>query len=275
VQYPFEALAPEYANLLARMQITRQQEVQAVANHLLVYVQQGRYADVADKLGIPQIFIATSFEREASSNFRLSPAQGDPWNERSIHVPRGRGPFKDWTMAALDAYTLDGLDKVGKDNWNWMRFCYEGELFNGFGYRQHGVHSPYVWSGSNNYDKGKYTSDGVFDSGVRDQQLGIVPIARMMASLDPALDLLGWPAQPPVPPPFPQSPPLGVGGGMDVRWLQATLNLLMKSELTVDGIYGRYTRQVVVAFQQKAGLEADGLAGPLTLAALENALKKG
>ncbi len=38
--------------------------------------------------------------------------------------------------------------------------------------------------------------------------------------------------------------------------------------LLVDGCYGRHTRRAVAAFQAAHGLVPDGLAGPLTLAAL-------
>lgn len=275
MQHPFEALQSEYANLLAMMRITRHDEATAVAGKLLVFVKQGRYAEVSAQLGIPQIFIATSFERESSSNFNDSPAQGDPWRNRSVNVPRGRGPFASWKDAALDAYRLDGLDKVGESYWTWPRFCYEGELFNGFGYRGHGVYSPYDWAGSTVYVRSKYTGDGVFDPNAIDHQLGIVPVARLMADEMPELDLLGWPTQRGTPPALPQFPPLGVGGGTDTAWLQTTLNTLLHSGLTVDGSYGRRTRSAVVEFQNKSRLEPDGFAGPLTIAALEKALKEG
>src|SRR5215471_7902167 len=115
MQHPFDRLKDEYNSLLSRMQITRQSEIDFVARKLMKFVNDGRYKEVSDKLGIPQVFIATSFEREASSDFRLSPAQGDPGDRVSVHVPRGRGPFPSWTAAAVDAYTLDKLDKVGKE----------------------------------------------------------------------------------------------------------------------------------------------------------------
>src|SRR5215469_3259184 len=158
MQHPFDSLKDEYNSLLTRMRITRQSEVDFVAKKLMKFVNDGRYKAVSDKLGIPQVFIATSFEREASSDFRLSPAQGDRWDRVSIHVPRHRGPFVSWKAAALDAYRLDGLDKIGAENWTWERACYEGELFNGWGYRMHGMPTPYLWSGSNNYAHGKYVA---------------------------------------------------------------------------------------------------------------------
>jgi len=59
--------------------------------------------------------------------------------------------------------------------------------------------------------------------------------------------------------------------------LQAALNRLNATQgfskdppLVVDGCYGRHTRRAVTAFQATHGLAPDGLAGPLTLAAIRN-----
>ena len=46
------------------------------------------------------------------------------------------------------------------------------EAFNGFGYRNFGIHSPYLWAGTNNYVAGKYASDGRFVASMVDEQLG-------------------------------------------------------------------------------------------------------
>jgi lysozyme family protein len=279
MQHPFEALAPEYDALLARTVITRGGEVEAVANKLLRFVDQGRYAPVSAGTGVPQVWMATSFEREASSNFADSPAQGDRWDRRSVHVPAGRGPFSDWKSAAIDAYRIDGLQLVGTPNWTWARFCYEGEVFNGMGYRAHGIHSPYLWAGTNNYSSGKYVADGVWSSSAVDQQLGIVPVAVRMVALRPSLALPSRlpPAATPTPPiPTPQPAPQGVGqhGEHDTIWLQHSLNVLKVdgTPLQEDGSYGRRTRYAVIAFQSAHGLTADGIAGPLTAAAIEKEL---
>lgn len=50
--------------------------------------------------------------------------------------------------------------------------------------------------------------------------------------------------------------------------LQTSLKLL-GYEITIDGIYGPQTEGVVRDFQSKNGLEVDGIAGPLTLAAID------
>jgi lysozyme family protein len=273
----FESLKGGYEILLGRMELTRQSEVNAAARRLMNFVTQDRYKEVSDKLGIPQIFIATSFEREASSNFNLSPAQGDPWNRVSTHVPRGRGPFSSWAEAAIDAYTLDRLDRVGRDNWTWARFCYEGELFNGFGYRNRGVNTPYLWSGSNNYTSGKFVVDGGFNPGVVDKQLGIVPIARAMVAADSSLDLPDSPGTATAPGPAVGAGALddgdGSGGFLDTELLQKSLNDLGFGPLDVDGLVGRKTRAAVAAFQQENGLDPDGITGPKTEAAIVAAVK--
>ena len=89
---------------------------------------------------------------------------------------------------------------------------------------------------------------------------------------------------PAVPAPSPDLP--AVFDPNVTAWLQAALNRLAATEgfskdpplhspsktgvnaLMVDGSYGRHTRRAVTAFQAAHGLVPDGLAGPLTLAAI-------
>ena len=58
-----------------------------------------------------------------------------------------------------------------------------------------------------------------------------------------------------------------------LRDVQQALADLGFSPGAVDGVDGRNTRNAVRAFQMSKGLGADGIAGPATKAALENALK--
>ena len=59
--------------------------------------------------------------------------------------------------------------------------------------------------------------------------------------------------------------------GPDVKDLQQKLKALGFDPNGVDGNFGPGTRAAVVAFQQSKGLQADGIAGPATLAALQAA----
>ena len=58
--------------------------------------------------------------------------------------------------------------------------------------------------------------------------------------------------------------------GPDVKSLQQKLKDLGFDPKGVDGNFGPGTRDAVIAFQQSKGLQADGIAGPATLAALQS-----
>ena len=282
MQHPFDALAGEYSQLLPMMRVRPECEglVDQVVDRLLRFQAAGDYAAVSAATGVPEAWMAASFEREASSDFRCSPAQGDRWDRPSVHVPAGRGPFPGgWPDAAKDAYHLDGLDAIGAPNWSWARACFEGELFNGFGYRDyHHEHSPYLWGATNIEQAGKYVADGKFNADTMDPQIGIVPMMVRMVQLRPSLalpDVLSVVSAAPVLPaqiPTPMPAPAGVGGGdadHGALWIQQTLNALGQDPpLDDDGNYGRITRQAVSAYQAAHGLDVDGFAGPATIASL-------
>jgi lysozyme family protein len=129
------------------------------------------------------------FERENPS-FDSYLGNGQPLNERTTLVPRGRGPFTGpdaWVKGAVDALTLDNITQVTK--WTWPIACYEWEKWNGFGPRSHGCKTGYVWSGTTIYEGGKYIHDGPdgWSPGTWDHQLGCVILARAVSELDPEI----------------------------------------------------------------------------------------
>ncbi len=46
------------------------------------------------------------------------------------------------------------------------------------GYRQHGIHSPYVWACTDQYAKGRYVADGKFDANAETRQCGAVAMLK-------------------------------------------------------------------------------------------------
>lgn len=139
---------------------------------------KARYQSVSNKTGVPWEIIAVIHERESSQNWQRSLAQGDPWNRVSTHVPKGRGPFNSWEAAAIDALVNCAPYAARWKDWSVGGSLTLLEQYNGLGYFNKGLPSPYVWSGTTAYQKGKYVSDGRFDPEAVDQQLGCAGLLK-------------------------------------------------------------------------------------------------
>ena len=263
----FAALEPEYVRLMAIMKITRLSECQETAKRLVANIAP--YKQAQDKFGVPAIWLACVGEREDGANILHSYfGNGDPLDKPTKDVPRNRGPFQTFEAGLEDALQYDHIPMPGV-TWTWPLFAYKGEAWNGFGPRNKGKHSGYLWAGTNIYTGGKYIRDNVWDPTTVDEQLGIIPVARCMVEIDPTLDIPGWPGTIAVPPPM--AVPEGVH---NPESLQKALNEIMDTQLAVDGNYGRRTAAAVRAFQRILGLPVDGIAGPDTWKAIDAQLAR-
>jgi lysozyme family protein len=215
----FDALRNDYATDWKRMIIrdNRREAVDAIARKLIR--SKPRYQAVANSTGVPWFVIAVLHERESDADFSTHLHNGDPLRGRTYHVPAGRPPPPakppfTWEESAEDALIYDGLASI-KD-WPIERIAYACEGYNGWGYHNRGMPSPYLWSFSSIYRSGKYVGDGEFSSSAVDQQCGVMPMLYAMAQLDQSVMLVGAglkPAptsdgvpQPPAPPPRPPPP---------------------------------------------------------------------
>lgn len=165
------------ATLVRRAQLTAQARK--------IVAAKGRYAAVAQATGVPWYWIGPTHVRESDMDWGASLAQGDPWRRVSVHKPAGRGPFASWEAAAIDALQLDGLTRV--IDWRLEKLLYYWELYNGFGPRNHGVPSSYVWAGTSIQKPGKYVRDGVWSSTTTDMQPGCAGILKVIMELDPTV----------------------------------------------------------------------------------------
>jgi len=177
----FDVLRDEYTKLL-ETSVIRQGSREAINKMVLkIKNNESRYQKVSAATGVPWEFIGTVHAMESGCNFSTHLHNGDPLTAKTKQVPRGRplgtAPFT-WEESAIDALKLKKLDKVTK--WTKERIAYELERYNGFGYRlYHGdVLSPYLWSGTCHYSKGKYVADGKWDSSHVSRQVGAIPIYR-------------------------------------------------------------------------------------------------
>ncbi len=144
---------------------------------------KARYESVASKIGLPWYFVGIVHHLEGASKFDRHLHNGDPLTQRTTHVPanrpvKGNPPFT-WEFSATDALVGQGLDKW-KD-WSIGGTLYQFERYNGFGYRVRGINSPYLWSFSNQYEKGKFSADGFYDPELVSKQIGAAVLMRRMS----------------------------------------------------------------------------------------------
>ena len=151
-----------------------------VAKRLIAPAAKARYQAVEKKTGVPWWFIAVTHERESSQNWTRSLAQGDPWNRVSTHIPKGRGPFNSWEDAAYDALVKCHPFAAKNKDWSIGGSLAMLEKYNGLGYASKGLPSPYIWAGTNQYVRGKYVADGVYDPNHVDTQLGCAGLLMRM-----------------------------------------------------------------------------------------------
>jgi lysozyme family protein len=161
----------------------------SVANRLVYSAAKMRYQVVSAKTGVPWYFIAVVHQRESSQSWAASLAQGDPWNKVSVHEPIGRGPFKSWEDAAVDALVDCPPHASRNTDWSVGGLLTLLEVYNGAGYAIRHIPSPYIWSGTDQYIKGKYIRDHVFDPDKIDVQLGCAGLLMAMIKADPSIDI--------------------------------------------------------------------------------------
>lgn len=183
--FTYDQLKDDYATLWERMHIRPEHvaDVKAVASRVIA--GRDRYMAVSGATGVPWFVVGILHQMECGGSWRGCLMNGDPWNQRTIHVPRGKGPWPSWEAAAIDALRYDGTDKI--TDWCPEALAYALEKFNGFGSRQHGVPSAYLWSFTDQHERGKYVSDGVWNSMAISGQPGGMAILKELMALDPSV----------------------------------------------------------------------------------------
>jgi lysozyme family protein len=174
-----KAMAEEYRSLWNTTKITR---LKSSLNTLLdrINSNKARYERVAAETNVPWQVIAAIHAMESSCRFDRHLHNGDPLSARTVNVPKGRpkshnGPFT-WEESAIDALRYQAMDK--NKYLTIEEVLYILEKYNGWGYRNRGIHTPYLWSGTNHYTSGKYVMDGKYDPSAVSKQIGVVPLLK-------------------------------------------------------------------------------------------------
>jgi lysozyme family protein len=183
-----QTLTSEYLDLFGTLEISQSRfaEVDTIVDKIIA--NKVLYEKVSNKVNAPWYFIAAIHNMESSLRLDRHLHNGDRLTARTTHVPAGRPangipPFT-WEVSAADALALRKIDRVA--NWNLERTLYELEGYNGWGYRKHHQHvkSPYLWSFSNHYTRGKYIADGTWSDTAVSRQIGAAVLIKRLEQRD-------------------------------------------------------------------------------------------
>jgi lysozyme family protein len=181
------SLRDEYQTLFDSCHVRPERATEVSALVKKLEQNRDRYASVGAPLDVPWFFVGVVHGLEASFNFKCHLHNGDPLTARTVHEPpnrpaSGAPPFT-WEESATDALRLKKLTAVPE--WTLPRTLYQLEAYNGFGYRRNHreVLTPYLWSFSDHYTRGKYIADGTFSASAVSRQCGGAVMLRRMAEL--------------------------------------------------------------------------------------------
>jgi len=149
-----------------------EKKAQIVARDIAKY--KSRYKAVEQSTGVPWYVIGVIHSLESGRNWSRNLHNGEKWDKKTTLVPKGRGPFSSWEEAAIDALMLKKVNFPKE--WTIGAILRFLEIFNGWGYFNRQLPSPYIWSGTNHYERGKYIADGKFSATAVSKQLGCATI---------------------------------------------------------------------------------------------------
>ena len=259
------ALAAEYRRLFEKATVRPSWTGRMKKAAQRVYAGRERYQKIAARFGnCPWPLIGVIHKMEGDCDFNTHLHNGNPLTDRTYEVPAGRpkkgNPPFSWEESAIDAIEMKGWGAI--EHWTLERAMFELERYNGFGYRLYHptVLSPYLFSGTVLYTKGKYIKDG--PRGWRDEavsgQTGAIGILLALAEIDPSLSLdrmlpfesvAGEDAEPVKDPDVNEDE-------TTIAFVQERLKALGYHEVgNVDGSFGRKTKAAILAFRMDNGLD--------------------
>ena len=238
------------------------------------------YATLGTALGgAPWFFVGALHLMESTCNFNTHLHNGDPLSARTTHKPAGKpkagNPPFTWQQSAADALSRF----AGATDWSLGRILDRWEAYNGLGYRNRGLPSPYLWSGSDQWEKGKFVGDGDFDPEAGSDQIGAAVVLKRLvsqglvtldaasgatageavlglqvgdATLPTTIDIRSAQDELAFPGPLDQG-----ARGIGVRRVQEWCSF-DGAQTKIDGDFGSGTHDALVVFQNQNGIPATG-----------------
>jgi lysozyme family protein len=189
-----------WANRFSKMKIRPQyaDDVQAMAKKALSY-KDSHYIPVQKATGVPWYVVACADALEGNFGHEKYLGNGEPLSRKTQKVPKGRGPFLDkngkpsWLVGAIDSMTYGTRYYPVKDFDGSVGYVlYFLEMHNGPGYYNKGKPSPYLWSYSDQYSKGKFIEKkdkqgkhrSYYDPNLVSRQTGAACLLKAMGVFD-------------------------------------------------------------------------------------------
>ena len=145
-------------------------------------LEPGDMIQTLDNLYLKSIYFGKIFGLECSFNFRAHLHNGDPLKSKTVQVPKNRpapwNPPSDWVSSAKDSLAYEKF--VDLEDWSLPRMLFRWEAYNGFRSRANGINTPYLWSFSNHYTRGKFVADNVWDANAVSKQCGAAVMLKAL-----------------------------------------------------------------------------------------------
>lgn len=182
------AWAENYQSLWDSMQL--RDDWKSIAQNVAKKIVNGqaKYAAAVAGTTIPWWFIGVVHMMEGGLDFGTHLHNGDPLTARTVSHPAGhpaviQGLPIDWVYSAKDSIVYERLDKV--TDWSLPSVLYHWHRYNGISneYKRRRIPTPYLWSGTQHYIKGLYTSDHHFEADKVSKQIGAAVLLRALIEI--------------------------------------------------------------------------------------------
>lgn len=162
-----------YVQLYKTMEVKNPEVIERVVNR--IKANKSYYSAAENVTGVDWRIIAVIHNLEADGSFSRQILNGERWDRRTHLVPKGYGPWDSWVMSCVTAFRRHPMKGL-----SLPETLKKLEGFNGFGYARKGINSPYLWSYTNHYTKGKYVSDGKYSYTAVSKQIGAAALLKML-----------------------------------------------------------------------------------------------
>jgi lysozyme family protein len=181
----FEDISADYVRLFETCQIRSENRstVQWYVSKITDPTRRKSYEAVFEETCVPWYAVAIIHGMECSFDFNSHLHNGDSIKAKTKQVPAGRPnpwlPPSDWVSSAVDALRYDKLHEQA--DWSLPRMLYRWEAYNGWRSRLlYKINTPYLWSFSNQYTKGKFVADNKWDPNAVSKQCGAAVMLKAL-----------------------------------------------------------------------------------------------